>query len=386
MSSSRDLCASCGLSSLAMTPAVRASLVERQLPQGVSPAPPPLATMAADPLGLAATSSTSSSSYDYWWPYPPGGVADPATSMSTASEPTDDPLLATTTPATEAPSSSDISDTITSASSTESASDLVHITAVVPLTESTSASASSTPSIASAYKTPRKFNVLWLTPLFALVGLLLGATIIGWTYGRWSRRRGRVSSISGSSRSGYDDNNNARGSYAHIVTGARIPSGSRIFSGTRRVSARRQDSFEDVKLVADEKGELSPLAPPRPHFPSDDEDDAANYDGRPPVTGLGFKDFSPAKAVKGWLATVRSMRSLAGAGNVDASPPRRDLGRLHVREATGASHDSQSSYWLLALELALIVSQATTAFIVTLPSTARRQRRHAALSSRMTAS
>ncbi|KZW01465.1 hypothetical protein EXIGLDRAFT_63125 [Exidia glandulosa HHB12029] len=355
-----------------MTPAAAMPVLRRQLPQGATPPAPDVVNDPADPLGLSATTT---SSYNYWWPYPPGGVPAPATTTtSTMAEPTDDPLLASASiTSTESLSSTDSSDTL---SSTLSASDdLIHVTAVVPMTEITTTSTSPTASIVSAYKTPHKFNILWLTPLFVLVGVLIGATIAGWTYGRWARRRGRVSSITAHARPS-DDDGGARGTYAQIVTGARIP------SGTRRVSARRQDSFEDVKLMADEKYDVSPHSPSRPQSISDEEDDFNPQDNRVMPGGL-LIDFSPAKAIKGWIASVRSMGSVTSAGIAEASPPRRTLQHLHVREATIGGSDAQS---MLDRSLVLASLTASRQLLdapirhsisrLSLPSCWRNSRRH----------
>ncbi|EJD40888.1 hypothetical protein AURDEDRAFT_186847 [Auricularia subglabra TFB-10046 SS5] len=310
----------------APTSAARPLVKGRQAPQGPSP---DSGAQENDPL--QPDGETSSSSYNYWWPYPPGGVAQVS---STPTRPAFDEQGRRITYATSA-TDSDAADSTTRTDLTNtysiSTASLFHITAVVPATE-TSASSTAPPTIVNAYKHPRSFNILWLSPLFVLVGILIGATLAGWSYGRWARRRGRVSSISASKRP--DDAPGGRGSYAQLATGMRV------VSGTRRVSARRYDSYEDIKLVsaADDHSvsEKMPATPPRPHFPSDDEDE-------PPATGSKLR-FSATRTIRGWIASVRSTGSVASIARSGYSPPRDRLERLHLREAAAASYDGRSLY------------------------------------------
>ncbi|TFK51360.1 hypothetical protein OE88DRAFT_1735272 [Heliocybe sulcata] len=121
----------------------------------------------------------TSSSYDYWWPYPAGGVT---TTPTTTIAPFTDPALATTTALDPAitialPSlSSSISSNQSAAlvsSSTSLASSSSSASASSNITTITALPPSSTPT--SHARQGLQINPLYLVPVFAFVGICMGA-------------------------------------------------------------------------------------------------------------------------------------------------------------------------------------------------------------------
>ncbi|KAG8969315.1 hypothetical protein FRC03_003416 [Tulasnella sp. 419] len=117
------------------------------------------------------SAASSTSSYNYWWPYPPGGVYATTTTSVAPMTPTQvadlsDAFIQETTlsePATSAESTSDSSSSFSSSTTTNS-DNVIHITAPTAITSPTTIS----------NPTHHELNIALLAPLFVGVGLVLG--------------------------------------------------------------------------------------------------------------------------------------------------------------------------------------------------------------------
>ncbi|KAL1731609.1 hypothetical protein EV714DRAFT_208599 [Schizophyllum commune] len=185
-------------------------------PGGSSPTPisrPNINYRQVDPmLGAAQTTST----YDYWWPYPPGGV------YATTTTPPVVPLIPTSTNLLAAPQTNIISDvnsvldltldgdsdtTSNSSLSTSSSSDtttsapsinpsVISLTALPPDT-TTSASNSSPKKLDRA---PSTTVVKYVVPACVVAGVILGSLFAWFVYGCLRARRMRLSGGHGEKR------------------------------------------------------------------------------------------------------------------------------------------------------------------------------------------
>ncbi|KAJ7108553.1 hypothetical protein C8R44DRAFT_293038 [Mycena epipterygia] len=153
---------------------------------------------------LMSSPVSSSSSYDYWWPYPPAGATSPTTFASyTPTEtsfvsPTDTsiPALAFSFESDSAASSSSDSFSTTSMSSVAPSSSqsesIISISALPPSNTSLPANSHSKLSMLPAN------NLVYIVPICAVVGVLIGGITAWCVYGcltrnGHSRRRGRKS-------------------------------------------------------------------------------------------------------------------------------------------------------------------------------------------------
>lgn len=165
-------------------------------------------------------SPTSSTTFDYWWPYPPQTYAAPSTSAATllaesATLPSDTDMTLSapistssltnisnmSTAASLVTSSGFTSDTTLPQNSSSSSISIITITALPP---------SSTPSPPPPSPYHELSNPLRFTPIFAVVGGILGLAC-GWLlYEFWTRRRrkARRDDITGPRYTGIDDNGN----------------------------------------------------------------------------------------------------------------------------------------------------------------------------------
>ncbi|KAJ7439339.1 hypothetical protein FB451DRAFT_1446070 [Mycena latifolia] len=152
---------------------------------------------------------SSSSSYDYWWPYPPGGVTTATSSTTWSPSPPTDTLLSatgTSTPALSFPFASDSaitssSDSLSSTSassassstpSSSSSASILSISALPP--SNTSLPATSHHKLSMAGPS----NLVYIVPVCAVVGVLIGGITAWCVYGCLTRnghgrRRGRKS-------------------------------------------------------------------------------------------------------------------------------------------------------------------------------------------------
>lgn len=121
-----------------------------------------------------AVPSLSSSSYDYWWPYPAAGDTPTSTALLTASNINVDSDEATS--AQDAILPSDIS-----------TASLIQITALPPATTSLQA-------VVPKLPYHRQVNILYLVPLFIALGVVLGA-ITAAILLKWRRRLLRTSTL-----------------------------------------------------------------------------------------------------------------------------------------------------------------------------------------------
>ncbi|KAF8186976.1 hypothetical protein K438DRAFT_1835395 [Mycena galopus ATCC 62051] len=156
---------------------------------------------------LAPTPVTSSSSYDYWWPYPPYGAT---TTASPTTPSPDTPSLSTS--ATDTPTLAFIFD---SDSAVSSSSDTLETTSTSMPSSISSASTSASESIISISALPPSnstipanshtklsmvptSNLVYIVPICGVVGLLIGGITAWCVYGCLTRnghgrRRGRKS-------------------------------------------------------------------------------------------------------------------------------------------------------------------------------------------------
>lgn len=141
----------------------------------------------------------TATSYDYWWPYPPGGIATTPTSLSTPTS----TLIASTMPLSTmdtddmlpsevltAPLSSSLSsDSITSSADDSSTVSANSTNSSSVLSSSTSSSTSSlpasSPAASSSQPKPSQLSsktMMYLTPVFVIFGVVLGSICawIGW--------------------------------------------------------------------------------------------------------------------------------------------------------------------------------------------------------------
>lgn len=128
-------------------------------------------------------------SLNYWWPYGPNGVNPTSTSMlalpSTTSNLENTDIMDETSMENESTSTTTTSTLPSSRSSSSSTT----------TAGTTTSDASATPT-SDAIEIPESrdgaFKIVSLLPLFIILGVLLVATVAGWTYGRcvlWCRRR-----------------------------------------------------------------------------------------------------------------------------------------------------------------------------------------------------
>lgn len=149
------------------------------------------------PPGLAPPSS-SSSSFDFWWPFPPAPTPVP----SSISQSSDGNTASTPAPSTSSASLVEASFAFypTVNISVESLQPLNAGSSSVPTSQTTAAPPSSTSDSiiritatsspeAQEHHDTRKFKIVYLTPLFALIGLVSGATFGGMLYGWYARRK-----------------------------------------------------------------------------------------------------------------------------------------------------------------------------------------------------
>ncbi|KAJ6470671.1 hypothetical protein C8R47DRAFT_1200459 [Mycena vitilis] len=165
--------------------------------------------------------TTSSSSYDYWWPYPPGGV--PATSTTPIpadtllASPASAPVLAFSVQSDPAlsPAFDSLSAASSSFDSLSAASSSFDSISVIPSSSSDTSSPSASESIVSISALPPSStnvatnshskismlptsNLVYIVPICAVVGLLIGGITAWCVYGCLTRnghdrRRGRKS-------------------------------------------------------------------------------------------------------------------------------------------------------------------------------------------------
>jgi len=142
--------------------------------------------------------SEPTSTYDYWWPYPPGGVVPSSTLLPTtpalddsppdSSPATDNTSLMTiilTTDASSLPDSSTPTMTISATSSPSSS-----ISTTITSTPSSSTTTSPSPAVLLQAKSHKPFKLIYLVPLFAVLGVVLGSFTVWFLYGCLSTRRG----------------------------------------------------------------------------------------------------------------------------------------------------------------------------------------------------
>ncbi|KAJ7512772.1 hypothetical protein B0H11DRAFT_7607 [Mycena galericulata] len=149
---------------------------------------------------------TSSSSYDYWWPYPPADATTSPTATLVSFTPTDTPFLSQTdisTPvlafsfdpdsAASSPSSSDSLTSVSMSATSSSASDsIISISARPP--SNTSLPGTSNRKLSMVPTS----NLVYIVPTCAVVGILVGGITAWCVYGCLTRnghgrRRGRKS-------------------------------------------------------------------------------------------------------------------------------------------------------------------------------------------------
>jgi len=190
------------------------------------------------------------------------------------------------------------------------------------------------------------FKITYLTPLFVIVGVMLGVMVATWIWGRWVRRRGRTNSVTGSTHS--NDFRADENPTAYLYGGLSTSTNTRYAGGTRRVSARRDDNYEDFKLF-DEKENYSQMPPPgtKPRYGTDSEEECVSE--HPTV--------HHERAVRGWVKTVRSPRTFTGS-TLNRSP-RSAVHEVEVfrgREASIAPSDSAFAASMCSLCCVVILS------------------------------
>ncbi|KAH9920614.1 uncharacterized protein B0H18DRAFT_956998 [Fomitopsis serialis] len=124
----------------------------------------------------------STTSYDYWWPYPAWGattVPPPVSTAPSSSATTLAPSLVTIS-ATGSSLSSAVHPVATSATSTTSSVSTIRITALPP--------SNGTSSQKSSVYTHSGFDIAYLAPLFAVLAAIAGA-LFTWSLLRWQARR-----------------------------------------------------------------------------------------------------------------------------------------------------------------------------------------------------
>ncbi|KAJ1308996.1 hypothetical protein OPQ81_004678 [Rhizoctonia solani] len=146
----------------------------------------------APPSGFRTPPAPQPTSLNYWWPYGPNGVNPTATATPISSP-----------EATEMEETEAMDDTSTDIRSSTSptvlpSAALSTLVSTVPTTETTKIEVSTTanPSEQTERAEPTTsgndtFSVATLLPLFIILGVLATATLVGWAYGRCTRRHKR---------------------------------------------------------------------------------------------------------------------------------------------------------------------------------------------------
>ncbi|KXN82482.1 hypothetical protein AN958_02492 [Leucoagaricus sp. SymC.cos] len=171
--------------------------LRRQNPPIPTPIPPP------PPGGTPTTTWT----YNYWWPFPPAGGATPTITTTTASSTpgftaTDHITLVLPISPTSPSSSTGFQDpTVTEAPSSTISTFFTTIassstTAPPPSTASASPLTTDKNNAETFDIKPHKFNILYLVPVFAVVGVVVLAGVVWLIYGCCTRRPKYRSSFS----------------------------------------------------------------------------------------------------------------------------------------------------------------------------------------------
>ncbi|KZS86768.1 hypothetical protein SISNIDRAFT_491653 [Sistotremastrum niveocremeum HHB9708] len=292
-----------------------------------------------------ALPSTSTSSYDYWWPYPPGGVtttlpptsiADPSLTSATLTSPvlvgpstttslssllvsppspSDSTFLSTNTIASISTSSSTSLSTSTLADNTTSPS-LIQITASIP-----TASLSPPPSNNALSSS---FKPIYLLPVSTFLGAILGALTAYYCMNCCARRRARKGAYTRSpvndidadkirSRSGSFD----AGDWSVLEKG--VERG--LFSPREKVDTRGYPRVNRVGLGVGLNGDRN-----HDEIPSIDVEDHDDVQGTPrsfgPYTHEPSINVSTSPS-KSWLSRAISSRQKSGPKKYQLSDPSR---------------------------------------------------------------
>lgn len=148
--------------------------------------------------------SSSSSSFDYWWPYPPASSQDPSTVLTSSSESADyestsdlAPYIFASLTETLFPAYSSVSNSSTSLDTATTSNgnltlvnsySIISITALPPLT-TTSVNPHGS-HVISGHQKP--LNTVVLISVFVIIGVVLGAAFGWWSYGVFIARKKRL--------------------------------------------------------------------------------------------------------------------------------------------------------------------------------------------------
>ncbi|THU76166.1 hypothetical protein K435DRAFT_846140 [Dendrothele bispora CBS 962.96] len=138
---------------------------------------------------------TSSSSYNYWWPYPPGGVYSTSSNLNPVSPvttPLTEPLSLGIPPpsqsgTTQSTDVNTLNNTLSVSSSTIDSSQSFVTIQPTALSASPTSSLVVYPKTNSASQNPQKI-MMYLIPVFAIVGLALGSGVAWITWGCLTRK------------------------------------------------------------------------------------------------------------------------------------------------------------------------------------------------------